>query len=177
MRASAENVDAARLLGIPAARVSSFVWMMGALLAGLAGILVTQVNGSLDIGTLSTGFLVRGLAAALVGGLTSLPGAVVGGLYVGLSESLLKYVTNDQPGVPETLLFLSIVAILLFRPGGLFGRPEATEDKVAFVPTVRGLPARLRGSLSDRGVRGSSAFPPCCSLSRSRWRPARSSTA
>ncbi|HVE93466.1 MAG TPA: ABC transporter permease [Acidimicrobiales bacterium] len=153
VRASAENVDAARLLGIPAARVSSFVWMAGAFLAGLAGILVTQVNGSLDIGTLSTGFLVRGLAAALVGGLTSLPGAIVGGLYVGVSESVLKYATNDQPGVPETLLFLSIVAILLLRPGGLFGRPEATEDKVAFVPTVRGLPARLRGTLSDRGVR------------------------
>lgn len=153
IRAAAENGEAARLLGISAEKVSTFTWVTGALLAGVAGILITQVRGSLDISTLSTGFLVRGLAAALVGGLTSLPGAVVGGLFVGISEAMLKWWTNDTPGVPETLLFLTVIAILIFRPGGLFGQREETEDKVAFVPTLKELPARLRHTAAAKAVR------------------------
>ena len=153
IRAAAENGEAARLLGISAEKVSTFTWVTGALLAGVAGILITQVRGVLDISTLSSGFLVRGLAAALVGGLTSLPGAVVGGLFVGISESLLKWWTNDTPGVPETLLFLVVIGILVFRPGGLFGQREETEDKVAFIPTLKDLPARLRGTSAAKAVR------------------------
>lgn len=153
IRAAAENGEAARLLGISAERVSKFTWVMGALLAGVAGILITQVRGVLDISTLSTGFLVRGLAAALVGGLTSLPGAVVGGLFVGVSEAYLKWWTNDTPGVPETLLFLLVIGILIFRPGGLFGQREETEDKVAFVPTLKDLPAKLKGTAAAKAVR------------------------
>jgi ABC-type branched-subunit amino acid transport system permease subunit len=153
VRGVAENRDAARLLGISADRVSSFVWVTGALLAGIAGILITMVRGSLDPGSLSTGFLVRGLAAALVGGLTSLPGAIVGGLSVGVLEALLRMVTDDQPGWPETLLFVVIITILLFRPGGIFGQKEETEDKVAFVPALRDLPARLRDTAGARTLR------------------------
>lgn len=153
VRAAAENRDAARLLGIPAERVSQFVWVTGIILGGVAGILITDVRGSLDIGTLSTGFLVRGLAAALIGGLTSLPGAIVGGLLLGTGETLLKWWTNDQPGVPETLMFTAVILMLVFRPGGLFGQREDTEDKAAFVPTIRDLPARLRSTASAKGVR------------------------
>ena len=158
IRAAAENGEAARLLGISAERVSKFTWVVGALLAGVAGILITQVRGSLDISTLSTGFLVRGLAAALVGGLTSLPGAVVGGLFVGVTEALLRWQTNDTPGVPETLLFLMVIGILIFRPGGLFGKREETEDKVAFVPTLKDLPATLRGTAGAKAIRFSGAL-------------------
>lgn len=153
VRAAAENRDAARLLGIPAERVSQFVWGTGIVLAGVAGILITDVRGSLDIGTLSTGFLVRGLAAALIGGLASLPGAIVGGLLLGTGETLLKWWTNDQPGVPETLMFGAVILILVVRPGGLFGQREDTEDRAAFVPTIRELPARLRGTTAANGVR------------------------
>jgi len=155
IRAAAENGEAARLVGISAERVSTFTWVTGALLAGLAGILITQVRGVLDISTLSSGFLVRGLAAALVGGLTSLPGAVVGGLFVGVSESMLRWWTNDQPGVSETLLFAVVIGILIFRPGGLFGKREETEDKVAFVPTLKELPAKLRNTGAAKAVSGS----------------------
>ena len=153
VRAAAENADAARLLGISADRVSVFVWVSGAVLAGLAGILITMNRGSLDAGSLSTGFLVRGITAALVGGLTSLPGAVAGGLIVGVAESLLTLATDNRPGASETLLFVLVIGFLLFRPGGLFGQREETEDKVAFVPAIRELPARLRDSAAARGVR------------------------
>lgn len=153
VRAAAENGEAARLLGISVNRVSMFTWVVGSLLAALAGILVTQTRGSLDIGTLSTGFLVRALAAALVGGLTSLPGALAGGLVVGVAEAVLRQVTNDQPGVPETVMFVIVIAFLIFRPGGLFGQREETEDKVAFIPTLRELPVRLQGTMADRATR------------------------
>lgn len=153
IRAAAENREAARLLGISADRVSTFTWVAGSVMAGIAGIMITEVRGSLDLSSLSTGFLVRGLAAALVGGLTSLPGAMVGGLAVGVGESMLRLTTDDADGVPETLLFAVIIAVLLFRPGGLFGQREETEDKVAFVPAIRELPARLRQSPAARGVR------------------------
>jgi ABC-type branched-subunit amino acid transport system permease subunit len=155
IRAAAENSESARLLGIPADRVASFTWVVGSVLAGLAGILITEVRGSLDIASLSTGFLVRGLAAALVGGLTSLPGALVGGLVVGVSEAMIQWQTNDKPGVAETLMFVVVLAVLLLKPGGLFGAREETEDKAAFIPTLRALPARLRGTAADKGVRAS----------------------
>ena len=162
IRAAAENVDSARLLGISADRVSMFVWVTGAVLAGVAGILVTQTRGSLDIATLSTGFLIRALTAALIGGLVSLPGAVVGGLIVGFVEyTVIWFFTqviksNDvalTSGGPELFLFLLVIGFLVFRPGGLFGEREETEDKVAFVPTLRDLPVRLRSSTAAKGVR------------------------
>jgi ABC-type branched-subunit amino acid transport system permease subunit len=176
IRAAAENSDAARLLGISADRVSIFVWVTGAVLAGIAGILVTQTRGSLDIATLSTGFLIRALTAALIGGLTSLPGAVLGGLLVGFSEYIVKWFvtqvidSNDvalTAGGPEVFLFIVIVLFLVFRPGGLFGQREETEDKVAFVPTLRDLPMRLRGSVAAKGVRvlGIVLLGACCVMS------------
>src|SRR3954447_18262115 len=111
VRAAAENREAARLLGISADRVSAFTWIAGSVLAGVAGILITEVRGSLDVASLSTGFLVRGLTAALVGGLTSLPGAIVGGLAVGIGESLIGYTTDFRSGWAETLLFVVVIAI------------------------------------------------------------------
>jgi ABC-type branched-subunit amino acid transport system permease subunit len=152
IRAAAENGEAARLLGISVNQVSTFTWVVGAILAAIAGILITEVRNTLDVASLSTGFLVKGLAAALVGGLTSLPGALVGGLAVGMLESLVQW-KFDNPGAPETLLFVGVLAILLLRPGGIFGQREETEDKAAFVPTLRELPARLRTSPAALGVR------------------------
>ncbi len=158
VRAAAENGESARLLGISANRVSAFTWITGSVLAGISGLLITVQRGGLDIATLSTGFLVRALAAALIGGLTSLPGAIVGGLAVGISETLLQYVLSvttppqflAEVLKPELLGFVIVIGVLLFRPGGLFGQREETEDKVAFVPTLRDLPAKLRDTTANR---------------------------
>ena len=161
VRASAENGDAARLLGISADRVAAFVWITGSVLAGIAGILVSEVKGgAVDVTTLSLGFLVRGLTAALIGGLTSLPGAVVGGLIVGITEELLvwKFPSPTQQGLPELALFIFVIVVLVLRPGGLFGQSEGTEDKVGFVPVLRELPRRLRGGRAVMLYRGLSAL-------------------
>lgn len=142
VRASAENPDAARLLGISADRVSQFSWVTGSLLAGLAALLIVPIS-SLDVSSLSTGFLVRALAATLIGGLLSLPGAIVGGLLVGITETMLKWKV-DTPGWPELGIFLLVLVFLFVRPGGLFGTVEEINDEAAFVPAVKALPRRLR---------------------------------
>ena len=153
VRAAAENAESARLLGISVDQVSRFTWILGSVTAGAAGLLISVQRGGLDITTLTTGFLVYSLAAALVGGLTSLPGAMVGGMIVGMSETMLNMLVVDMaPGFwrevlkPELLVFVVVMIVLLFKPSGLFGQREETEDKVAFVPVLRNLPETLRNS-------------------------------
>ena len=147
IRAAAENTDSARLLGISVNRVASFSWVAGLMLSALAGILLASSQGTLAISTLSTGFLVRALAAALIGGLTSLPGALVGGLVVGIGEATISGVFRGTIGAADGVFFVAVVVMLIVRPQGLFGQREDTEDKVAFVPTLRDLPERLSNSV------------------------------
>lgn len=142
VRGAAENPDAARLLGISVDRVSQFTWVLGSVLAGVAALLIVPIS-SLDLSSLSNGFLVRALAAALVGGLVSLPGALIGGLIVGVTETMVVW-RSDVSGMPEMVMFGVVVAVLIFRPGGLLGKAEETADDAAFVPSLRDLPARLR---------------------------------
>lgn len=146
IRAAAENSDSARLLGISVDRVATFSWVSGLVLSALAGILLASSQGTLAISTLSTGFLVRALAAALIGGLTSLPGALVGGLVVGIGEATISGIFRDTVGAADVVFFLAVVVMLVLRPQGLFGEREDTEDKVAFVPALRDLPERLATS-------------------------------
>ena len=146
VRAAAENGESARLLGISVDRVAVFTWVAGSVLAGIAGILLSAQQGGLNTTTLSVGFLVRALAAALIGGLTSLPGALIGGLIVGVFESVIAGYFPQTIGLPETVFFAAVILVLIFRPNGLFGTREETEDKVAFVPAAKELPPRLRSS-------------------------------
>jgi ABC-type branched-subunit amino acid transport system permease subunit len=143
IRASAENREAAQLLGISARRVASFTWVAGGVLAALAALLIVPALGVLDIASLSTAILVRALAAALVGGLVSLPGAFVGGIVVGVAEFLTRW-RSSTPGVAETVFFGIVIAVLIFRPGGILGKREEIEDAVSFIPALRDLPQRLR---------------------------------
>jgi ABC-type branched-subunit amino acid transport system permease subunit len=152
IRASAENREAAQLLGISARRVSSFTWIVGGVLAGLAALLIVPARGNLDVSSLSTAILVRALAAALVGGLTSLPGAFVGGIVIGVAEFLTRWRTGT-PGVPETVFFGIVIAVLIFRPGGIFGKREGIEDVVSFVPAIRDLPTKVRQLAVSQRVR------------------------
>lgn len=144
IRAAADNSDSARLLGVSVDRVAAFTWASGAALAALAGILLAAKDGSLAPSTLSTGFLVKALAAALIGGLTSLGGALVGGLVVGIGEAIISGYFRQTIGAADVVFFLAVVGMLAFRPQGLFGERDEAEDTAAFVPAVRDLPRRLQ---------------------------------
>lgn len=117
MRATSENLPAAQTLGIPTRRILSLSWGLAAALGVLAGIFLAPAL-LLDPFFMLEPFL-KGFAAAILGGLNSLPGAIVGGLLLGVAESLAGgYITV---AFKNTLAFLVIILILLIRPEGLLG--------------------------------------------------------
>jgi branched-chain amino acid transport system permease protein len=121
MRAVASNATTARLVGIRVGRVLTLGWGLAAALGALAGALVAPTVTAFDASFMQ-GVLVLAFAAATVGGFDSLPGAIVGGLLIGVLESLAgAYVSAD---LKLPLAFAVILAMLLVRPTGLFGTPR-----------------------------------------------------
>jgi branched-chain amino acid transport system permease protein len=120
MRAVATDMDAAAMMGVNVTRVVVTTFFVGALLAGAAGVLVGIVFLSLRH---TMGFLagLKGFTAAVVGGIGSIPGAVLGGLLLGMAEAFTAvYVSATYV---DAVAFLFLIAILLVRPSGLLGRP------------------------------------------------------
>lgn len=119
MRAMSQHDAAARLLGVPARQVYSVTWGVSGILGVTAGMLLAPVT-LLDPFMMVDPFL-KGFAAAVLGGLDSLPGAVVGGVILGLVETVFGgYVSV---AFKSTLAFVIIIAVLLVRPEGILGRP------------------------------------------------------
>jgi branched-chain amino acid transport system permease protein len=120
--AAAQDVSAARLVGVPVNRVAAFVWGTGAALSTLGCLFIAPGLGAFAPGAVSRLFLF-GLAAAVLGGLTSLPGAFAGGLIVGIVESSAGRIFNNVslPGVKTLAVFVLLLVTLLVRPDGLFG--------------------------------------------------------
>ncbi len=116
--AAAQDPDAVRLVGVPLSRVSLVVWGLGGVLSGLAALLVEPTVGLITPGFASD-FFVFGLAAAVIGGLTSLPGAVLGALSLGLLEvAEQRYLSLDLPGERYLLLLVVVLVALLGRSYG-----------------------------------------------------------
>lgn len=117
MRATSENLAAAQTLGIPTRRVLGIAWGVASALGVVAGIFLAPAL-LLDPFFMLDPFL-KGFAAAVLGGLNSLPGAVVGGLILGVAESLTGAYLTIQ--FKNTLAFVVILVVLLIRPEGLLG--------------------------------------------------------
>lgn len=117
MRATSENLPAAQTMGIPTRSILALSWGLAALLGVLAGLLLAPVL-LLDPFFMLEPFL-KGFAAAILGGLNSLPGAIVGGLILGVAESLAGGFVSVA--FKNTLAFLIIILVLLVRPEGLLG--------------------------------------------------------
>lgn len=114
--AAAQDPVAVRLVGVPLSRVSATVWGVGAALSVVAALLVEPTVGVFTPGYASQLYLV-GLAAAVIGGLTSLPGAVVGGLSLGLLESIsVRYLGQyGLPGLRYVVVLVALLVVLLGR--------------------------------------------------------------
>ena len=117
MRATSENLPAAQTLGIPTRRVLAFSWALAAALGVLAGLFLAPAL-ILDPFFMLEPFL-KGFAAAILGGLNSLPGAIVGGLILGVAESWAGGFVSIA--FKNTFAFLIIIFVLLVRPEGLLG--------------------------------------------------------
>ncbi len=143
IRASAANADAARLAGISIKQMSTFVWVLAGTLASLAAILFAPLNpaGTTALGV-GPGLLLRVLAAALIAGMMSMPGALAAGVAIGAAESVVAYNYNDQRGLLDALLFVVVVIALLIRrrDGALL---ETNTSGWSFAPRVRPIPPAL----------------------------------
>ena len=126
--AASQEPTATNLVGISVRRISALVWGMAALLGAVAGVLVAPV-AQLTPGFGTSGLLIFGFVAAVVGGMTSLPGAVLGGILVGMVQSFTALYlqdiafVSDQITSPELVaLFVVLVGVLAVRPAGLLGK-------------------------------------------------------
>ncbi len=118
MRAVSQDLVAAQVLGIPAKRVFALTWGLAATLGAAAGILVAPA-ALLDPFMMLDPFL-KGFAAAVLGGIDSLPGAMAGGLLLGIAEALFGAYVSIR--FKTTLAFLIILGVLIIRPEGLLGK-------------------------------------------------------
>ncbi|WP_020396187.1 ABC transporter permease subunit [Thiolinea disciformis] len=119
-RAVQQDAKMSAILGINTDRIISTVFIIGAAMAGIAGVLVTMNYGSFDF---SVGFItgVKAFTAAVLGGIGSLPGAMLGGIILGMSESLFSGFVNTD--YKDVFAFSLLVLVLIFRPSGLLGKP------------------------------------------------------
>lgn len=118
MRAVAQDADAAQALGIPARKIYALTWGLAAALGGAGGVLLAPVV-YLDPFMMLDPFL-KGFAAAVMGGMDSLPGAVLGGFLLGIAESVFAGYISFK--FKTTMAFAVIILVLLVRPEGLLGR-------------------------------------------------------
>ena len=120
-RACEQDRTMTALLGINVDRTISFTFMLGAALAAVAGVMVTVYYGVVDF---YIGFVagIKAFTAAVLGGVGSLPGAMLGGLIIGLIEAFWSsYLSAEYKDVAT---FSILILVLMFRPSGLLGRPE-----------------------------------------------------
>lgn len=124
MQAVAQDSEAARLMGIPVKTVITVTFMLGSALAAVAGTLVGTYYQSIDT---AMGFTVgmKSLSSAVLGGVGSLPGAMLGGLLIGIIETLgAVYVSS---GYRNAIAFAVLIAIILVKPNGILGKAQTTK--------------------------------------------------
>jgi branched-chain amino acid transport system permease protein len=116
MQAASQNQLAAYYMGIPVARVNSIVWAISAAVAAFAGVLLAPIT----FVHMNMGFIaLKAFPAAVVGGFGSVPGAIVGGLVIGVVESLAGFYLPE--GFKDIAAYIVVLVVLMVRPQGLFG--------------------------------------------------------
>jgi branched-chain amino acid transport system permease protein len=121
MRATSQDRIMATLVGINVNRVISWTFLIGSFTAALGGILISSFTGQINF---YVGFIagIKAFVAAVLGGIGSIPGAVLGSLILGMTESFAAgYISSVYEDV---FAFIILVVILIFKPSGLLGRPE-----------------------------------------------------
>lgn len=124
MRATAQDRRMAMLSGVDVNRVISMTFIIGSALAGVGGLLIASHIGQINF---YIGFVagIKAFTAAVLGGIGSIPGAVLGGFVLGWTESFATgYVSSDYEDV---FAFVLLVLILIFRPSGILGKSEAEQ--------------------------------------------------
>ena len=154
IRGTSQDSMVSGLLGINADRIIGLTFAIASVLGGVAGILIAMYFGAIypNMGFVA---LIKAFTAAILGGMGSVPGAVLGGFFLGIAESLGNgYLPS---GFSDALPFVLLFVVLLLMPGGLTGQRISTSDPHATLQTGRGLWDRLREIFSPN-VRGPSTI-------------------
>jgi len=116
MRATAQSQVAARLMGVSVRRIFSLTWAISAGISGIAGVLIAPII-YLDpnLGVIG----VKAFAGAVLGGFGNIPGAIVGGMLLGILENLSGYFFNA--GIKQVSTYILLILVLILKPNGLFG--------------------------------------------------------
>ena len=126
--ATSQEPTASRLVGIRLNRISLLTWGTAGFLGGLAGVLLPPVTSNFTAGFGTTSVLISAFTAAVLGGMTSIPGAFVGGIAVGVVQAMAQFNVNNLPGLhdlpgPNSVAILVVlVGVLLVRPTGILGK-------------------------------------------------------
>jgi branched-chain amino acid transport system permease protein len=122
--AASQDPVASELVGVSVTKVSRLTWGLAALLGGMAGLLYAP-SGPFNPGFLTQQALIPAFTGVVIGGVTSLPGAAVGGLIVGVLQALGGTSVLDFPGSSSLVVFVLLLTVLLVRPQGIFARSGA----------------------------------------------------
>lgn len=125
MRAVADNRELAGIVGIDARRIADITFFLGSALAGVAGILIgLEQNLEPTMGTI---LMIKGFTGAIIGGIGSVPAAVVGSYVVGLAENFGVWYLPS--GYKDAIAFVLLFLFLLFKPTGIFGVDKGVKDR------------------------------------------------
>lgn len=122
MRAVSTDPEAAQLMGINTNLVISFTFFLGSMLAGAGGVLVGMYYNTITP-TMGAGPGLKVFIAAVVGGIGSIPGAMIGGYVIGMTEVMISAFGNSM--VRDAVVHLILIIILLVRPNGILGKSES----------------------------------------------------
>jgi branched-chain amino acid transport system permease protein len=122
LRATAESLETAGILGIDTTRIITATVVIASVMGGIAGVLVGMAFNYIN-NQMGLPMGLKGLAIIIFGGMGSVPGAVAGGIILGLSETFM--VAYGSSGYRDAIAFFIIIAVLLVRPQGLFGGTAA----------------------------------------------------
>jgi branched-chain amino acid transport system permease protein len=123
MRAVANDQQAAQSMGISIKRIFGIAWAIAAVVASIGGILIGNING---VNSSLSAFGLKVFPAVILGGLDSIPGAILGGLIIGVLEALSGIYLDPifEGGTKEVVPFVILVIVLMIKPYGLFGTEE-----------------------------------------------------
>jgi len=152
MRAAAENLDRARLLGIPVAKLSTLVWVVGGGLSALTYVLTVPSKGAVPTGLAGPGLLLPALAAAVLARMESLPVAFFAAAGLGALEQLVFW-SGNVPSAADVVFLLVILGGLLFRHDRM-GRLSDTSSSWTDTAVARPVPFELRRLPEVRAAKG-----------------------
>ena len=141
VRASATNVDLARMTGISPKLVSTAVWSIAGFLAAVAVLLTASDQGSTDLIHIGPDTLLRGMAAALIGGMVSFPRAALGAILIGIFDRVLFFNYTTETGLVQFLLFIAVL-VLVARVSRRDA--QAAGESFQFAPRIAAVPERLK---------------------------------